>query len=361
MTEDHTTQRLRDYILLLVSAGEAHVAQNASKVYRISRQAVNRHIRALVAEGIIRALGSTRARRYEFTAKLHTASFLLDGRLEDDRPWVEFVRPLLDGLPENVLGICQYGLTEMVNNAIDHSGGTTVSLSVRRSPVQVELSVADDGVGIFRKIRDSAGLEDEQHAVLELTKGKLTTDPEHHSGEGIFFTSRVFDRFGLASGSLYLGHLPNSGDKDWLLEIKDPMNGTSVRMWLDPKTTRTRKSVFDRFSSPGGYRFSVTHVPVGLASAGAENFISRSQARRVMARLDLFDDVLLDFEGVPAIGQGFADEVFRVFANDHPRIKLTWVNANAEVEGMIHRAVAERQTVTGSTSESPPEAPASSP
>ena len=32
--------------------------------------------------------------------------------------------------------------------------------------------------------------------VWELPKsGKLTTDPDNHTGEGIFFTSRVFDEF----------------------------------------------------------------------------------------------------------------------------------------------------------------------
>lgn len=341
MARVHSTEDIRAYLLTAIDAGHSNLANDAGRTFGITRQAVNRHLRALVAQGVIRAVGTTRARRYELVAKLHRKNFPLDGSLSEDRPWREFVRPLLDGVSEDVLSICQYGLTEMLNNAIDHSGGTTVTVSVRNSPVQVELGVMDDGVGIFRKIQNSLGLADEQHAVLELTKGKLTTDPQRHSGEGIFFTSRVFDRFGLMSGALYLAH-STSGDRDWLLEAKDPVPGTSVHMWIDSKSTRTLREVFDRFSSPDHYRFTVTHVPVALASVGSENLVSRSQARRLVVRLDLFDEVLLDFEGVPVIGQAFADEVFRVFANEHPNIKLKWINANQEVEAMIRRATAER-------------------
>ena len=42
------------------------------------------------------------------------------------------------------------------------------------------------------------------------------------------------------------------------------------------------------------------------------------------------------------MGQGFADEVFRVFQNMHPEIKLTVVNANAAVEGMIQHVRRDR-------------------
>ena len=35
------------------------------------------------------------------------------------------------------------------------------------------------------------------------------------------------------------------------------------------------------------------------------------------------------------MGQGFADEVFRVFQNQHPDIMLNVINANETVLGMI--------------------------
>lgn len=45
--------------------------------------------------------------------------------------------------------------------------------------------------------------------------------------------------------------------------------------------------------------------------------------------------MIFDFNGVDNIGQGFADEVFRVFANQHPEISIQHVNSNADVKNMI--------------------------
>ena len=94
----------------------------------------------------------------------------------------------------------------------------------------------------------------------------------------------------------------------------------------------------DRFSSGDDYGFNKTVVPVNLAQCGNEALISRSQAKRLLARVELFKTVLFDFRGVKEIGQAFADEIFRVFANHHPEIELLPLHANAEVVQMIQRA-----------------------
>jgi hypothetical protein len=74
-----------------------------------------------------------------------------------------------------------------------------------------------------------------------------------------------------------------------------------------------------------------------MASTG-DKLISRSQAKQVVARLERFKEVVLDFEDVDSIGPAFADEIFRVFANQHPEVSLLAVNTNVNVERMIQRA-----------------------
>jgi hypothetical protein len=72
------------------------------------------------------------------------------------------------------------------------------------------------------------------------------------------------------------------------------------------------------------------------------SFIARSQARRLLSRFEQFKEVSLDFEDVEFIGQGFADEVFRVFATAHPGVTLRPVNANEHVAKMIRWVTADR-------------------
>ena len=45
--------------------------------------------------------------------------------------------------------------------------------------------------GIFKNLLQYFSIQEVQFSLLELLKGKLTTDPTHHSGEGIFFSSRI--------------------------------------------------------------------------------------------------------------------------------------------------------------------------
>ena len=178
---------------------------------------------------------------------------------------------------------------------------------------------------------------DERHAVLELSKGKLTTDPANHTGEGIFFTSRIFDFFAILSGKVYFSHT-HENVEDWIVEAQRFQNGTGVSMKLTNNTARTTNHVFDAFTSDEDYGFTKTVIPVRLAQYGKEKLVSRSQAKRLLAQIEVFQTVIFDFEDVESVGQAFADEVFRVFQNQHPNIESFHINSSTAVEKMISRA-----------------------
>jgi anti-sigma regulatory factor (Ser/Thr protein kinase) len=347
MLKMRKTEEIRAFILNNVERHPGDITALVASAFSISRQAAHRHVDKLVKEHSLQIVGATRDRKYSLVPIFERSwSFVLEN-LAEDKVWRDSLAPVLQDLPANVLKICQYGLTEMVNNAIDHSGGQALIISVLRTPASVELNITDDGVGIFNKIKQKLGLDDVLHAILELSKGKLTTDPQHHSGEGIFFTSRVFDKFSIRSGELFFHHDASNGQDevpDWLLETKgDNFNGTAVSMSVSVNTTRTTREVFDAYSVDGDFGFSKTHVPVFLAQYGDENLISRSQAKRLLTRFERFKEIVLDFQDVDSIGQAFADEIFRVFKNTHPEVHLFPVRANTEVLKMIMRVTAQSQ------------------
>jgi len=336
-SSSYPSEPIKKFLIHNIEAHSKDLARVAAAHFQVSRQAINRHLRELADTGIVIPSGNTRARKYSLAVEEFPAFLALDAATEEHEVWNRHVLPHLDGISTS-FDILQYGFTEMVNNAIDHSEGTQLTIFTRRSAIATQFVISDNGIGIFEKIRRSMNLADEREAILELTKGKLTTDPTKHTGEGIFFTSRMFDTFSILSGHYFFHHMPD--DSDWLLEATDLSQGTLIRMAVATDTSRTLMKVFDKYTTPGRFGFNITHVPVALAKHGAETLVSRSQAKRLLSRFDRFSQVILNFAGVDSVGQAFADEVFRVFPSENEGVTLRWTNTAPDVEKMIGHVLA---------------------
>lgn len=331
-------QALRKRALLLAEGAGKNVAATLMAEFQISRQSANRHLAELVASGDIVASGVTKARIYQLAIKQEaTQSFPREG-LSEDVVWRSVCAPITKDLPENVRDIWHYGMTEMINNAIDHSGSPEVHVAMRMTALKTFGWVIDDGEGIFMKIQNALGLLDPRESILELAKGKLTTDPKNHTGEGIFFSSKLFDSFDIHSGNLHFMH--DDGSRDFLIEHPKDAPGTAVFMMLDNDSARVTNDIFYKFAAPDDLTFNKTVVPVRLAQYEGEKLVSRSQAKRLTARFEKFKTVILDFTGVETIGQGFADELFRVFATAHQGIELVPMHMTAAVQDMTNRILA---------------------
>ena len=206
--------------------------------------------------------------------------------------------------------VLRYGFSEMLNNAIEHSEGTEARMSAWSTETSLAFEVSDDGVGVFEKVRRQWGLAGEMEAILELSKGKRTSEPERHSGEGIFFTSRAVDAFRLEANGLSWT-VDNVRD-DQAVGISRTSLGTRVSCVVARESDRTLQSVFERYTRD--LEFVRTRPRVKLAESGG-TFMSRSEARRLTAGLEKFAEVELDFADVDIVGQGFVDEVFRVWSD----------------------------------------------
>lgn len=334
MAIDDTSRNL----LKLVSDNGKNVAVRLAMESGISRQAASARLRTAVKNGLIIKQGVGRGVIYSLAELNRIHQEFERAGLSEDRVWQSMLAPLVSDLPENVRDVWRYGFTEMVNNAIDHSGSNKVTVWAVRNALYTQVWVSDEGEGIFIKIQKALDLYDPREAILELAKGKFTTDPDNHSGEGIFFSSKVFDLFDIRSGSLHFMH--DDGLDDMLIERPKNAPGTLVVMRLTNDSKRTTKEIFDKFAAPEEYTFAKTIVPVRLGQYEGEKLVSRSQAKRLIFRFEKFKTVILDFTGVEEIGQAFSDEVFRVFQNAHRDTKLVPVNMTVAVKDMVSRAKA---------------------
>jgi len=334
------TDEIRAYILDHVEAYPGDIARRAAQAYGITRQAVNRHLQALVEEGLLASEGQTRAKTYRlravqgFEKRLRVTPVIQDARL-----WREYVEPLVAPLPENVREVCRLGFAAAVENVIDHARAARITVSGHVTASAVALTVADDGRGIFAHLVDALALEDADHAIFELAKGGLTTDPERRAGASLFYAARLMDALRIQSADTALV-VEDCGDR-WRIERNEaPTTGTTVTMTARRRSGVRASEVLETFATARETRaLERAHVPVALLAKSGEALVARAQAHRLLSRLERCSEAVLDFRGVEAIGPAFADEVFRAFRAAHPRVNLVTLNASAGIRHLIRQSL----------------------
>ena len=312
-----------------------------------SRAYINRFFQALVREGKLVRLGKANQARYAKATRtnilrskngsLHfKRAFKNIGLLEDKvLVQIKLETGIFSGLADNISSILDYAFTEMLNNAIEHSRSKTITAEMRRDKQAIRFFINDCGIGIFKNIMKKKRLKSELEAIQDLLKGKQTTAPKAHTGEGIFFTSKAADIF-VIKGSNKKVIFDNKISDIFIRDIS-PVSGTRVEFNISLNSGRGLANIFEEYSG-GEFEFSKTKVLVALYKIDTD-FISRSQARRIMSGLDRFKIIILDFKKVETVGQSFADEVFRVWKSNHPGIKIINQHVNENIEFMINRVL----------------------
>ena len=254
--------------------------------------------------------------------------------LQEDTPWAQDFLPCF-ALPDHLAQLAQHAFTELLNNAIVHSGGSHVTVSMRQTPLQLQLLVSDNGRGIFDAIGEAFQITDPAQAMLELAKGKLSTRPEGHNGRGLFFTAKLADIIDLHANDQAFQQCEWQREQ-WHRTRPACRQGSAVYVAFCLDTERRLDAVLRRYSLDGqSYGFERTVVPLQLASGPQLALASRAQAQRVALRLQRFRRVELDFDGLTDVGHGFADELLRVFHHQHPEVELVPVNMAPPIAAMV--------------------------
>jgi len=321
--------------------------------YTSSRQYVHRIVKKMVANGELRAKGSGRARKYITTnlnhidlkkislKKLTSEESLWKKISQEEYPWIE-------SLPKRIFDILQFIVTEMVNNVIDHASAKNVSYHFSQEEDYIQGIIQDDGIGVFQKVKKQLNLESHLIAAQKILEGKTTTARDAHSGEGIFFSSKAAGLFTLEANGLSL-IVDNYYKKDTTVKNIDENSteehvqkkGTAIRFHIFVDDARKLSEIFQAYTNDDTYRFDTTKITVQLYTINTQ-FVSRSEAKRIMTSLaeKEFDRIIFDYQHVTHIGQGFADEIYRVSKNIWPHITIDSINMNDVVKMMVNHAQA---------------------
>ena len=327
--------KVRKFIINNVDDHRSDIASFTATHFSITRQAVNLHLKNLVNRKILTESGETRNKEYILKPlRSWHFDYIISDELKEDIIWAKDVLPNMNDCSNSALDVLHHAFTEMFNNALDHAKGKNIYLKIVENAKFYQINIRDNGIGIFKKIKQKLRLSNENHAVFELTKGKLTTAPKQHSGEGIFFTSRMVNLFTIVSGKVGFTH--SYGEKfDWFREIKNEIKGTYVSFKVNKNSRKNTRDLFLKYAPPDDHSFNKTVIPINLVEYDEISLVSRSQAKRVLKRIDDFKIVALDFNKIKYIGQGFADEIFRVFVNSHPQVDIVPINTCKKVREMI--------------------------
>ncbi len=259
--------------------------------------------------------------------------------LHEDEVWNEIRKfpDFLESLSEQAETTLQFAFTEMLNNAIDHSKSGMVSIKLEFIKDNIQFIIRDFGIGAFNSLMSKKKYPDILTTIQELIKGKNTSNPTHHSGEGIFWTSKIADYFELKSYEYSL--IVDNEISDYAIKkLDEPVLGTEVIFKIEKESNKSIRELFHQYSfDDKKLTLDTTTVPIKLYDLG-EAWISRSQAKKLLVGLEKYKKVIIDFRGVDLIGQGFADEIFRVYQNAHPEIVLEPVNMNDTVAILVNDA-----------------------
>ena len=340
--------RIMNYILEKISRDENRLTSKVAKTFYTTDTTIRRYLAELCEREIII---QNEQRNCGYELKVEEFSRVYENiNLEEDFIYRNDFFSYLRDLPDNIQHIWAYAFTEMLNNAIEHSQSKNIYISIEKDYLSTTIIIADKGIGIFNNIldymkkkynRDDLAVED---AVVELFKGKLTTAESKHSGEGIFFTSRMVDDFViLSSNTMFTHNNISENTRQFIHSKRDESKrmigvdtGTLVFLKMSNHSKKNIKEVFDMFA-PIDSGFVKTSIPIKHACCEFGYPVSRSQARRLCTRFEEFEEIILDFADVDNIGQAFAHEIFNVFQKNHPNLKLIVNNAAPYVKNMIER------------------------
>ena len=321
---------IRLYILEKIYDGSEEISKTVAETFSINQNTVHTYINELVKEGIIERV---KRGRYSLITKEQVFTLRRSaGELDSDTyAFHMYFEAFIKDFASNIREIWSYTFSEMMNNVMDHSAAETVQLTIEQNYLNTTAIIVDDGVGIFEKIKQHFKLPSHEEAICELFKGKLTTDAQNHSGEGIFFSSKMMDDFFIVSdGKIFTN---NKYDNSKMIDLAVKTKGTGVVMTLSNFTHKQSYEVFDQYANVEG-GFNKTRIP--LKNIFDASPVSRSQAKRVSNRLEKFEEVVIDFENIEWVGQGFAHQLFVVFQKEHPEVRLMPVNMNESITKMYN-------------------------
>jgi DNA-binding transcriptional ArsR family regulator len=225
------TESIREFILDCVSDHPKSVARQVAQAYGISRQAANRHLDALVDAGVLEQEGATRSREYRLRRmSLLNRELRVTPVLNAERLWDDHIAPVLASDRDSVRDLCRGAFGELIRNVVAHSQAQWITVSFAATARHIDITVGDDGRGIFARLAQRVGLSD-PHETAELMSRHANARSADFPATRLLLLARNFDSFVISSAGVSLAF--DAAEEAWFLREDEAVSpGTRVALRL---------------------------------------------------------------------------------------------------------------------------------
>lgn len=330
------SNQIKKFILDNISNHQKDIIYTAVQRFGVSRQAVLKHMHSLINDKQVIAHGKTRDRFYELRPQVnYQKTILIDNSFSSKGIINKYVLPHLNQISDNIADIIQFSLGALFQNIRDHSNSTKIFFKLYFNHECLHAIVSDNGYGLFGNIMYQNNLSCIQNAAIELVKGGVTTDEEHHSGDDLNAVMNLFDSFRIESNGMFLEF--DIENLSYSSGESAQKQGTRMHFKIDPKSERTCQKVFKKIFDPENKSLL---IPINILSLNNNDQISsRYQAKSLLDNIDNIKSIYFDFNHVELIGPAFADELIRIIKNKDSSIKIHWIKSNETVDILMSHAL----------------------
>jgi len=330
-----SSDQIKKFILDNLTQHQRDIIHTTIRRFGISRQAILKHMNTLIAEKQIIAHGKTRDRIYELRPQVNFSKTIdIDTDFFPEVIIKNNIVPHLSTLSKNVRDICEFSISAILNNIVDHADANSLYYKLYLTHKDMHIILSDNGKGMFGHIQSLLKLKNTQIAAVEVAKGHVTTDPDHHSGDELNTVIHLFDKVTIDASGKSLTFINKT--QNWLIDHSTQQQGTRIHLQINPSSRRTCKEIFQKLFNK---EKQSVRIPINLLKVpGNELVNSREQAQSILRNINDLKSIEFDFNNIDLIGPAFADELVRKTKAKNQVADIKWINCNETVDVLMSRA-----------------------
>ena len=326
--------KIKRFIIDNLSEHQKDIVKTSITKFGLSRPAILKHMNDLIKSGKVAVNGNTRDRTYRLLPLVnYIQSFKLKTIDNIDHLIIDEFLFKLKFCTKNIYEICEFGITTLLNNVIDHSDANMFKIEILVVGQDIQITIEDDGIGLFENINQKLKLNNYHLAAIELSKGKANNPSDHQLGVDVYLLFHLFNEVSIDADGVRL--IRDCFNDEWKFFSSDVTKGTKICIKTNFHYQKTCSDVFKTaLIEPRQYK-----IPISLARANKEKFISRRQADNLLYNISDLEKIEFDFKGVSLIGPAFADELIRKVKEKNNNIQIGWINTTDVIDLLMKRAI----------------------